>query len=123
MDRRWTGKTKIKMAAWLLLALSFGLVLATGCGRTGGNGDANPTPTTVQEPTPTVGKDAQEVLGWLEDAESVMDASPETDGIDLDLAAIEADNGATSDPAPLLTSAALLEKDLNVTVPTVDAIP
>ena len=123
MERRWTGRTKIKTAAWLLLTFSFGLVLATGCGRTRGNGDANPTPTTVQEPTPTVGKDSQEVLGWLEDAESVMDASPEAEGIDLDLAAIEADNGATSDPAPLLTSAALLEKDLNITVPTVDAIP
>jgi hypothetical protein len=123
MERRWTARAKIKASALLVLALSFGLVLATGCGRTGGDGDADPTPTTVQEPIPTVGADSQEVLGWLEDAETVMDAAPATDGIDLDLAAIETENTATSDPAPLLTSAAGMEKDLNVTVPTVAAIP
>jgi hypothetical protein len=123
MERRWTAKAKIKASALLVLALSFGLVLATGCGRTGGDVDADPTPTTVQEPIPTVGADSQEVLGWLEDAETVMDAAPATDGIDLDLAAIETENTATSDPAPLLTSAAGMEKDLNVTVPTVAAIP
>ena len=122
MERRWTARTKIKASALLVLALSFGLVLATGCGRTGG-GDATPTPTTVQEPTPTVGTDSQEILGWLEDTETVLDSAPVTDGIDLDLAAIEADNGATSDPAPFLTSAAGMEKDLSVTVPTVAAIP
>ena len=130
MERRRKGRTRttgaVALTGVIALTLLLGTVLATGCGKTGGDDGTKPTPspsaTGPAIPTLVVGADSQEVLDWLDDAGSVLAEAPAVDAIDLDLAQVEADPGSDSDPAPLLTAAAGMEKDLDVPVPTVDTI-